>query len=286
MTLIIAINCKDGLVVASDSQVTKGQFKDTQYQKIYKISDSVLFAAAGSVSAIQDLKTILNRFKNDLNGELSVDTRQMIRSELGDYMASEMRMYHKTLQVGYKVMLPIGPDGRPQTVPQHLSSTIILAIQSQDGARKIWNISPSHAMNIMMDDYVMAGNGVEFAETLIHKYNNHYYKLKDLDTVKASMIAYRVIQETSDTSSYGVGGPIDIWIMNENGIKRLDSNELSGLEQAVRQLVKDEAKLLYAGISLQALNEQGKRPGEHNADLDGLLRDRISPPIKKSKVQK
>ena len=285
MTLIIAINCKDGLVVASDSQVTKGQFKETEYQKIYKISDNVLFAAAGSASTIQDLKTILERYKSDLSGELSVDARQMIRKELGDYIAAEMRMYHQTLMVGDKVALPMGPGGDPQMIPPHLSSSIILSIRSENGSRKIWCIVPSHASNIMLEDYAMVGNGSEFAETLIHKYNNKYYKLKDFDTVKASMVAYRIIQETADTSSYGIGGPIDIWIMNENGVKRLTPNDISVIDQAVKQLVKDEAKLLYSGISLQELNEEGKQPGEHNTHLDKMLRDRVSPP-KKSKAQR
>lgn len=56
MTLIIALACKNGIVMASDGQATGGSARGpirVPVQKIYKINEHVLFGASGSVGVVQ-----------------------------------------------------------------------------------------------------------------------------------------------------------------------------------------------------------------------------------------
>lgn len=55
MTLIVALACKNGIVVASDGQATGGSAGGPirmPIQKIYPINSHVLFGASGSVGEI------------------------------------------------------------------------------------------------------------------------------------------------------------------------------------------------------------------------------------------
>ena len=52
MTLILAIPATDGLIVASDSQITTGEVR-TPGQKIYRLNERCLWAGAGELALVQ-----------------------------------------------------------------------------------------------------------------------------------------------------------------------------------------------------------------------------------------
>ena len=60
MTLLTALKCTDGIVMASDGQATvfsSGGPVRQRIQKIFKLSPNIMFGATGSVGTIQKAET-------------------------------------------------------------------------------------------------------------------------------------------------------------------------------------------------------------------------------------
>lgn len=69
MTTILAVNCNDGIVIASDSQATMGDVKRSQEDKIYraKINDNIelVLAGSGTSAYISRFIDFFEEHKND-----------------------------------------------------------------------------------------------------------------------------------------------------------------------------------------------------------------------------
>ncbi len=84
-----------------------------------------------------------------------------------------------------------------------------------------------------------SGNGDLFAYALLQKYQR-----KSLNLERASVLAYKVIEEAIEVGAYGLGPPVDIWHLNTDGVKCLDSSQIAGIEDSVRTLREAEINLL------------------------------------------
>ncbi|MEO0236256.1 MAG: hypothetical protein ABIM02_05985 [candidate division WOR-3 bacterium] len=83
------------------------------------------------------------------------------------------------------------------------------------------------------------GSGQLFAYALLQKYQGFEYNLE-----KASVLAYKVIEESIETGAWGLGYPIDIYQITDKGIKNLDKEEISALDDICRGIREAEIKLL------------------------------------------
>jgi len=82
------------------------------------------------------------------------------------------------------------------------------------------------------------GLGIPFAYALLQKYQGYEYDLQ-----KATLLAYKVLEESVETGSWGLGYPIDIWHINNDGIKNLSEEELAALQDTSQGLREAEIKL-------------------------------------------
>ncbi len=78
-----------------------------------------------------------------------------------------------------------------------------------------------------------------FAYALLQKYQG-----LALNMDRASLLAYKVLEEAIAVGAYGLGPPIDIWQINNDGIKQLNDSEKAALEDASRALREAEVRLL------------------------------------------
>lgn len=92
-TLIIALKCRDGVVMASDGRIV---ILDEYHQarKIFKISRNLVVGAAGSIGAIHENIESLNGVSGSLN---NCSDRNIIAERINQVYARNMRMYGELL---------------------------------------------------------------------------------------------------------------------------------------------------------------------------------------------
>lgn len=234
MTLVIALNCKDGIVMASDGQATGGSSGGPirhRIQKIFKLTDNVIFGASGSVGTIQRSREIVQQFAQQLGTTgLDTGTKEQIRQQLFQIMKNELER-HKSFH------------GKPEGAP--LADTLI-CVRHQDSNCRIWHIAPDCADEFLDElGYGCSGIGDTFAHTLLKIYYS-----SDLDTERGKLVAYRVIKEAIEIGAFGLGEPIDIWVMNKSDgkIKQLTKEEIMALGDshiAWRNMEREVFKKIY-----------------------------------------
>jgi 20S proteasome alpha/beta subunit len=223
MTLIIALACKDGIVMASDGQVTASSAGGPiriPGQKIYQVTDNVLFGASGSLGVIQRAYQVVKSLESVLNNDWgSMEVREGVRRSLFEIYKNELDRHREF----YK--------GTPYEDIRHAPPADILLCKYREGIdgtveRRIWHIAMDCSDEFLDElGYGCTGIGDVFAHTLLRR-----YPVKDLDVERGKLIAYRVLKEAMEVGAYGLGEPIDIWVISKQGVRRLKRGELEALE--------------------------------------------------------
>jgi len=241
MTLIIALACKNGIVMASDGQATGGSAGGPikmPIQKIYSINNHVLFGASGSVGVIQKSRLIISSLSQELDKEWDFDLMERVRDSLFRVYKNEIDRHRKFYQ------------GTPQEDIQNAPIADVLLCnfikKGHNEQKIIWHIAPD-CSDEMLDEigYGCSGSGDVFAHTLLKNYS-----VKDLDVEKGKIVAYRVIKEAIEIGAYGLGEPIDIWTITEKGCKRLTKEELMALDDAYnswKEIEREIFEKVYGG---------------------------------------
>lgn len=221
MTLIIALACKNGIVMASDGQATGGSVGGPvrmPIKKIYPINNHVLFGASGSIGVIQKSRAIISSLSQELDKEWDFGLMEKVRQNLFNIYKNEINRHRAFYQ------------GTPQEDIENAPIADVLLcnfIKKGNSEQKIiWHIAPD-CSDEMLDEigYGCSGNGDVFAHTLLKN-----YPVKGLDVEKGKLVAYRVIKEAIEIGAYGLGEPIDIWAITEKGCEQVTTKELMALE--------------------------------------------------------
>ncbi len=121
MTLVIALNCKDGIIMASDGQATVGSsggLVRVEAEKIFKVNDTTLFGASGSVGNIQRSLEIIRTMK-DLEGDCNLTVMHNVKQQL-------FLIYHADLQRHVTFFKTINPSQIP---PPPIADVILVKLQ-------------------------------------------------------------------------------------------------------------------------------------------------------------
>jgi 20S proteasome alpha/beta subunit len=232
MTLVVALSCKNGIVMASDGQATIGSSGGpvrVEAEKIFEINKNTLFGASGSVGTIQKSLQIIKNIK-DLENEWTSSMMDGVRKKLFPIYSSEVER-HVTFH------RPLNPDGK---LPPPPISDVILAKVEENGSNIIWHIAPDCSDELLQDlSYGCTGCGDVFAHTLLKG-----YAIQDMDIEEGILLVYNTIKLAIETGAYGLGEPIYIWtIMKENGLKKLTQEEIMAIEDAWKGWKKVEREL-------------------------------------------
>jgi len=233
MTLIIALACKDGIVMASDGQATGGSAGGPvrmPIKKIFKINENVLFGAAGNVGIIQKSRDVTYSFSTKLEEEWNYYLMEEVKKALFGVYKNEINR-HRAFY-----------EGTPQEDIRNAPIADVLLCNFTKGEKDqkiIWHIA-SDCSDIMEDEigYGCTGNGDVFAHTLLKN-----YPIKELEVEKGKLVAYRVIKEAIEIGAFGLGEPIDVWIITEEGCKQLCEEEIMALEDAFNTWKEAEREL-------------------------------------------
>jgi len=223
MTLVIALNCKNGIIMASDGQATIGSSGGpvrVGAEKIFSVNKTTLFGASGTVGNIQKSLEIIRNIK-DLEGDWNSAVMHNVIRQL-------FPIYHADLERHVSFYKTWNPNQMP---PPPIADVILTKVQ-ENGDRIIWHIAPDCSDELLQDlGYACTGNGDVFAHTLLKG-----YQIKDIDVEKGKLLAYNTIKLGIEVGAYGLGEPIYVWTIqkteNKIEVKKLPDVEMMALKDA------------------------------------------------------
>jgi len=231
MTLIVVVPTKEGIVMASDGQLTAGMIR-SYGRKIKKLNDRCLWSAAGELALIQRVEENINMLTlNKSLPELRDELTQIVKKCVTELLNLDFRT--PFFQQDPNRLLQLHPGDF--VFAEYLNEPYILHITV--------NGTPEWIRN----RFFATGSGAPFAYALLGKYLTH-----ELDLERASVLAYKVIEEAIEVGAYGLGFPIDIWHISASGVINLEQKRLAMIEDTVKTLREMEVELL---ISKMKTNE-------------------------------
>ena len=226
MTLILAIPAADGLVMASDGQITIGEVR-TPGKKIHRLNERSAWSAAGELALVQRVEERISTLPTDTS-----------LASMRDQIASMVKQcVTELVQLDFRTQfLPPDPD---RLLQLHFADFIFAEFPHKP---EILHISSLGSPEWIPDRPFVAGNGDLFAYALLRKYLG-----QPLNLERAAILAYKVIEETIEVGAYGLGPPIDLWKVSGAGVKNLAAAETADLADAARKLRELEIRLLISG---------------------------------------
>jgi len=226
MTLILGIPAKDGIVLASDGQVTFGAVR-APATKIYQLNSYSLWSASGELALIQRVAEHLN----------TLPDREQPLINLRDFLAQAIKTsVEQLLNLDFRTKFA---SGNPDSLLRlHPGDFIFAEYREQP---RLLHITINGTPEWICGRPIASGSGDLFAYALLRKYQG-----LQLDVQMASLLAFKVIEETIQVGAYGLGPPIDIWRITQNGIHHCQEDEIAALEDLARAVREEEINIFIS----------------------------------------
>ena len=206
-TTVIGIVCKDGIVMASDRQVTGGHslVVDKEFQKTNKVNDYLLISWAGQVSGAQRLSKLIA-------AELKIkELKSRSRPSVKQAVNLVSSISYSTLR-------------QPSMIPNIVE--IFMGGINEDGTTELYDISADGAL-IKIKDYLATGSGMPYVLGLLER----QWK-KGLSIEEGVELAKEALKSSTQRDVFS-GYGIDIFTITKEGIKKV-------VEQTIESEYKDQ----------------------------------------------
>lgn len=224
MTLIVALSCKDGIVMASDGQLTlqsSGGPIKRPAKKIKQIGNSILWAGSGDLGFIQKIEKRL--------ASLSEEAKKKSLEELRSIVVETIYAIRK----GY-LDLCRSLFGEAKAEKRAPYADLIFA-EYRKRSPLVLHITTNATEEELQDfGYATSGIGDTFAHTLLLGRD-----MEEFSCEEGKVLAYKVIREAIDVGAYGLGEPIDIWTISEVKEDDEDVPEVNRIEREEIQAISD-----------------------------------------------
>ncbi len=200
-TTILGIVCKDGIVMASDRQVTAGNLVvNKNFPKTNKVNEYILISWTGGVADAQRLSKVLSaelKLK-----ELKSRSRPTVRQAANLVSA-----------ITYSSI-------RQPTMIQNIVGTLIAGI-NEDGTSELYTIEPAGSI-IRVEDYdANFGSGMPYVLGFLERqYKKGISVEEGVELAKESL-------KSSTQRDIGSGYGIDIYSITKDGIKKVVTQEIN-----------------------------------------------------------
>ncbi|MFA5953566.1 MAG: proteasome subunit beta [Candidatus Pacearchaeota archaeon] len=196
-TTILGIVCKDGVVMASDRQVTAGNLvMDKNFRKTVQINDYLLLSFTGSVADAQRVAKLLP-------AELKLkELRSKFRPTVKQSAGLLSTMLYSSIR-------------QPSMIP-HIVGNLIGGF-NEDGSVELYTIEPAGGIYKVEDYDANFGSGMPYVLGLLER----QYK-KGL-TVKEGIELAKEALKSSTQRDLGSGYGIDVFTITKEGIKKVVS---------------------------------------------------------------
>lgn len=226
MTLILAIPATNGIIMASDGQITTGLVRAAG-KKIYPLGERAAWAASGELALVQRLDEKIGALPAGRSlTHLRDDIGQMVKQCLTELMQLDFRASF------------FAQD--PDTLLKLHPGDFVFAEFSQ--GPHILHITVDGVPEWVNEAPFATGSGDLFAYALLRKYQG-----RNLSLEQAAVLAYKVMEEAIAVDAYGLGEPIDVWQLTESGVSNLAAAEIKELAAGAARLREAEIKLLLDG---------------------------------------
>jgi 20S proteasome alpha/beta subunit len=235
MTLVCALKCNNGIVIGSDGQAsvnTSGGAIRHNIQKIYKIGKHTVFFASGTIGLIQKCLQIVNMHAEELDKGFTLGTLESIRKSMFPVVKNARDSY---VQYNNKT------EGSPMV-------DMVLCGFDKSKEPRMWHMSAdTHDEFIDAVGCYCSGNGETFGYSLLKSFGQ-----SSSNVTSGKLIVYRVLRDTINSLAFGVGGPIDMWVVFDNRthrfskevVHRISNIEMENLSDLYKRWKEQEAKLL------------------------------------------
>ncbi len=207
-TTILGIVCKDGVIMASDRQITAGNLVVVKnYAKTIPINDYLLISFTGMVSDAQ-------RVPKFLAAELKLkELKSKSRPSVKQAASLLSNMSYQGIR-------------QPSMIPQQAG--FLLGGFNEDGSAELYTIEPAGSV-VKVEDYdANFGSGMPYVLGLLER----LYK-KDITVEEAIKLAIEALKSSTQRDT-GSGYGIDIFTITKEGIKKV-------VEQEIKSEFKDKA---------------------------------------------
>ncbi len=210
MTVIVAARCQDGAVIGADSQATEvAPQVRWQVDKLFPLGESIVWGASGQTAIISDIQSTLASSADQ------IESSPVRHRAIGGLVRS-------VLQRNYGGFL------QPPGGPQMPATTGVIFCGMKDGVPFIGEVEPNGLCAELERDWHTIGSGAGFAH--VAGSMMEHYGLSGRNVNQGTLLVYRALSVVIATSSFGVGGPLQIWQVTGAGSRKLEDQEMQTLE--------------------------------------------------------
>lgn len=226
MTVVLAIRCADGVVVASDSQITDPE-RGLSYpaQKLHPLGDHAAWGGSGSRAVLYDLEQI---FGNEPDAIVEAP-------DIGHALQGRVL---PVLKRHYENFIEDVPAGKPGATP----ATYVLAAGYANEKPFIVDIDPHGLIGHYEEiGFHAVGSGSPMAQQA-HALLAHFGMTER--SVDYGVVAALRVLDALDASSPSVGAPMDICRITPDGARHFDEEAVAEVRRNVQRWTELEQRAL------------------------------------------
>ena len=226
MTVVLALRCADGLVVASDSQITD-PVRELSYpaQKLHALGEHAAWGGSGSRAVLHDLEEVFGAEADAI-------------VEAPDIGRALQERVLPVFQHHYSTFISDVPGVKPGATP----ATYVLAAGYAGDRPFIIDIDP-HGLIGHHDvtGFQAVGSGAPMAQQA-HALLAHF-QVAERSVEYGVVTALRVL-DALDESSPSVGGPMDVCRITPDGAQHFDEEAVARARRHVSRWIELEQRAL------------------------------------------
>jgi proteasome beta subunit len=236
MTLVVALRCRDAIIMASDGQATvetQVPTKAPHHHKIWLVASRFVAGFAGPDGLAQTIREALDKAAPSLPGpyeRLKPRVVEVVSTATKAWLAGHvpLQMFNPQGIRPYGATVFAGYDGEQPWILE--LSPEITAAQHEDRG------------------YTAVGSADQFAYFALASLQHHQVKERTLS--EALAIIYRVLDDAISSAEAHIGYPIHIWVLAKAGgpgggqIKKLSEEEMKYVRDQVNAWKEEEFRAL------------------------------------------
>ena len=229
MTVVLGLRCADGLVLATDSQATAMMPGGTPVRmdtpKIDQVGDALLFAGTGAQGVGQRVKQALENNLNKIGkskaqSKIGPEIHRLVNPLQKASEAAYVNVPGSNMEVWGGIFCGISSDG------------FYLMEIDLNGGWQFYDNLP----------FAATGSGHAFVHLAVSSVLHHDVANQTLAAAK--LLAFRAIENVCLASAFGVGLPVQLATVTEDGISVLEEDDIKELEETVNLWKKREVEVL------------------------------------------
>lgn len=252
MTIVVAVKCPDGVVLATDSQATTQMPGNIPMKlptkKIVRLGKYAVYGGTGGQGAGQRIRTALEAHAAKMgNNRDAADIGEVIRRTVNPI---QHEVHKEWVQIA---------SSQPEVWGG------IFCGWAKDGPW-IFEVDVSGPSQFQ-DPFAATGSGHPLAHTALMSVAHFDVASQSLEAAKA--IAYRAVENTCDAAAYGVGMPVQMAVVTKDGVEELSEGDEahSNLSDLVDLWKAKEVETL-GGLAPQATLPPAAAPAAPEPSLD------------------